>query len=137
MLSQKFINDAGSGHLVAPLICYELREADVFVAITPLSQQVFAMMVTYCGLLFSSEQQFKRYVINLKQDGTEIFITHLRNPNQASLQNELTFLPDANDIIVSPPTLKHLGLADHPLFEYSLAKSRDYMFMQHPLDFTL
>ena len=55
MLSQKFINDCGSGFLVAPMICYDVRESDCLVAMTPESSAVFATIVNYCGQLFSSE----------------------------------------------------------------------------------
>lgn len=130
MLSQKFITDCGSNFIVAPLICYELKEADCLVPITPMAAQVFNMIVNYSGSLFTSEQQFKRYVINhLKEDGTEIFVTHLRNPNQAALHNELTCNLEANDIIVSKDCLEYLGMSEFHLFEHSLSKLINFLYI--------
>ena len=64
----------------------------------------------YCNPLFYSELHFKCYVLNqLQSDGTEIFITHLRNPNQNFIQNELKALE--NDIIVTENVLKQLGIS--------------------------
>lgn len=71
ILSQKFINDCGSGFLVAPLVCYEVVEQDCLVALTPYCHEVVNVIVKYCQPLFASEQDLKRYLINhLQHDST-------------------------------------------------------------------
>ena len=146
--------------MVAPLICYELKEEDCFVALTPQSSLVFSTIANYSGPLFANEQQFKRYVINnLQADGTEIFITHLRNPNQSALNGnqkkqklvpdssgietpspicyELTCNAESSDIVVSQDYIKYQGLSDSLQFEYSLARQTNFLYIQHPPEFKL
>lgn len=69
----------------------------------------------------------------MKSDGTEIFITHLRNPNQTLINNEMCCSEDGGDIIVRSEVLQDLGLPSAPdLFENSLSSAVDWMYVQHP-----
>ncbi len=123
--------------MVTPLIVYEIKEQDAFIAITPMLPQVMQLIITYCAPLFTSELQFKRYVVNnLKTDGTEIFITHLRNPNSNAVTSEIVQLKD--DIVVTDEVQKLLGLdMASNSFENSLIQSLNYLYIQHPKDLNI
>jgi hypothetical protein len=64
---------------LAPLVCYKLKEGRKFEPITPFSDEIFNFILRYAQPLFSSEEDFKKYVINCFGDhGTEIFIMHMK-----------------------------------------------------------
>jgi hypothetical protein len=111
------------------MITFEIKEQDVLVPRTPHTQQVFALIASYCASLFTSLTSFKRYVINhLPREGTEIFVTGLRNPNNSALAQELVLSGD--DLVVCEHALQQLGLPASPnLFENSLLMSVQYMFI--------
>lgn len=138
LISEKFIKDADARYFVAPFVAFEQRAADVLVPLTENSSQVMEVITSYCSPLFTSKSQLKRYVLqHLQQDGTEIFVTHLRNPNHPEkINNELC--NDGGDIIVRAEALQELGLPSSPnLFENSLAHAVDWMYIQHPPHFQL
>lgn len=91
---------------MAPFITYELREQDVLLPLTPRAPQVLQTISSYCAPLFTSELQFKRYVLNhMKEDGTELFITHLRCPTQPLLASELVSSTKRDDIVARSEVL--------------------------------
>lgn len=91
------------------MITFEVKEYDVFVPKTPHPQQVFALIASYCASLFTTVTQFKRYVMNhLPNQGTELFIIGLRNPNVSSIHNELSLAKDnfeLDDIVATEEVL--------------------------------
>lgn len=81
LISLKFLHDANTNFLIAPLVCWKIRKPTVFgwEPITPFSSEVFSFIARYAAPLFKSENDFKDYVMkNFGEHGTEIFIMHLK-----------------------------------------------------------
>lgn len=65
------------------MVSFELENEEAFKPYTPFPEHILNLIVKYCKPLFASEYDLKRYVLNnMKHDGTEIFVLHLRNPNK-------------------------------------------------------
>lgn len=54
LISQRLQTDLGLPYLVAPMITFEIKEIDALVPRTPHSQQVFALIASYCAPLFTT-----------------------------------------------------------------------------------
>lgn len=94
LLSLQFIEDAGLTYVVAPVVSFELQD-EAFKPHTPFPEHILNLIVLYCKPLFASEYDLKRYVLNnMKRDGTEIFVLHLRNPNKNLVGCELEATAD-------------------------------------------
>lgn len=101
-----------------PIVCYRVVSEDNLRPLTPESNRMFQLIVQYCWPLFSSELNFKKYVLNhFCANGTQVFITHLRNPVAPSLSPEL-FSDESDDIRTKgPEDLEHsLTMSLHSLF---------------------
>ena len=105
LLSLQFIEDAGLTYVVAPVVSFEVLNEEAFKPHTPFPEHILNLIVLYCKPLFASEYDLKRYVLNdMKRDGTEIFVLHLRNPNKNL--NECELEATADDISLNEECLR-------------------------------
>ena len=55
LISVEFHRDTSEEHLVVPLICYQVKNKEAFLPLTPSTTQVFNLMKKYVQPLFASE----------------------------------------------------------------------------------
>jgi hypothetical protein len=100
------LHDANTNFLLAPLVCYKIKKNNVFgwEPITPFSSEIFSFIARYARPLFSTEADFKDYVLkNFGEHGTEIFIMHLKTLG-SKYSKELVLTKDG-DITQNPTVL--------------------------------
>ena len=103
LVSTKFQQESKASSLAAPIIHYQLVCEDNFLALTPHSSRMMKVISQYCWPLFSSETNLKKYILNhLRSNGTQVFITQLRNPVSPQLNPEL-LANEAGDIRTNGP----------------------------------
>ena len=64
LISVELHRDTGEEYLVVPLICYQIKNNETFVPLTPSTAQVFKLMNKYIQPLFESETELQDYALN-------------------------------------------------------------------------
>ena len=139
LISTEFVRKQHTPFLVAPLLCFTIRDKQSFHELTEHSHEMFAEIRKHCGLAkFATIEGLMDYALNEmdQKHGTHVYISDLK---KTSRQDSFELRGLDSDICISHPNIyskklltSNLALAQPWLVENSLAQFTRFMYLRHP-----